>query len=113
MSVNVAIGLANLGYRVGLLDTDIYGPSIPKLMHLQDQRPFLTKERKMIPLDNYGVRCMSVGFITKEDSALVWRGMMVQKVLQQLMHATEWNEDILVIDLPPGTGFLYSVIVYF
>jgi ATP-binding protein involved in chromosome partitioning len=104
------------GKRVGILDADIFGPSIPRLLSLTDQEPrtnpraypricFLTIENRLIPLTNYGLKAMSMGFLVPEADAIVWRGLMVMKALQQLLHDVEWSGlDILVIDMPPGTG---------
>ena len=107
-SVNLALSLSALGLRVGLLDADVYGPSIPQLMNLSGQ-PFLTPENKMIPLENYGIQVMSIGFLvdSPEDryKPIVWRGPMLQKALQQLLHDVAWdNVDVLLVDMPPGTG---------
>jgi ATP-binding protein involved in chromosome partitioning len=76
VSVNLAIGLQQLGYKVGLLDADVYGPSIPKMMNL-NKKPLLSDKNMMIPLENYGVRCMSIGFLVDSEAVLVWRGLMV------------------------------------
>ncbi|VEU24002.1 DEKNAAC105153 [Brettanomyces naardenensis] len=105
VSTNLAIALRNLGLSVGLLDADIFGPSIPKLMNLHGE-PRISQQGKLIPLQNYGVQTMSMGYlIPNEDSPIVWRGLMLQKALQQLLFDVEWNDlDVLVIDLPPGTG---------
>ena len=105
VSANLAVALRGIDMKVGLLDADIFGPSIPKLMNLHGE-PRLTDEGKLIPLQNYGVQTMSMGFlIPHEDSPIVWRGLMLQKVLQQLLFDVAWNDlDVLVIDLPPGTG---------
>lgn len=107
-SVNLALSLSALGLRVGLLDADVYGPSIPQLMSLSGQ-PFLTPENKMIPLENYGIQVMSIGFLvdSPEDrfKPIIWRGPMLQKALHQLLHDVAWSDvDVLLVDLPPGTG---------
>ncbi|KAG9324999.1 hypothetical protein KVV02_000508 [Mortierella alpina] len=95
-SVNLALAIAGMNKRVGLLDADIFGPSIPRLMNLKD---------RLVPLTNFGVKCMSMGFLVGEEAPVVWRGLMVMKALQQLLHQVEWGElDLLVIDMPPGTG---------
>lgn len=102
--VNVALALARQGYRVGLLDTDIFGPSVPKLLDLSGE-PELSSENQLLPLQNYGVKAMSMGFLVGADSAVVWRGLMVMKAIQQLLHEVSWGGlDILVLDMPPGTG---------
>lgn len=105
VSANLAIALRNLNLNVGLLDADIFGPSVPKLMNLKGE-PRLTDEGKLIPMKNYGVETMSIGYlIPNEDSPIVWRGLILQKALQQLIFDVQWNNlDVLVIDLPPGTG---------
>lgn len=105
VSANLAVSLRNMDLSVGLLDADIFGPSIPKLMNLHGQ-PRLTEEGKLIPLQNYGIQTMSMGYmIPNEDSPVVWRGLMLQKVLQQLLFDVAWQDlDVLVVDLPPGTG---------
>ena len=96
--------MARQGQRVGLLDADIFGPSVPKLLNLSGE-PELTSDYQLVPLQNYGVKAMSMGFLVGADSAVVWRGLMVMKALQQLLHEVAWNGlDILVIDMPPGTG---------
>jgi ATP-binding protein involved in chromosome partitioning len=109
-TVNLAVSLSKMNKSVGLLDTDLFGPSIPKMMNLRHE-PELTQSGKMIPLVNYGVKCMSIGFLTPPDSAVVWRGLMVMKSLQHLIYHTHWGDlDVLVLDLPPGTLPLYGVL---
>ncbi|CAG8467378.1 6045_t:CDS:2 [Ambispora leptoticha] len=106
VAVNLALAVASLRRkRVGVLDADIFGPSIPRLMNLKGE-PNMTDKGQLIPLTNYGVKCMSIGFLVpEEDSPVVWRGLMVMKALQQLIHQVFWDElDLLVIDMPPGTG---------
>eukprot|EP00163_Fabomonas_tropica_P011407 TRINITY_DN22090_c0_g1_i1.p1 TRINITY_DN22090_c0_g1~~TRINITY_DN22090_c0_g1_i1.p1 ORF type:complete len:220 (+),score=8.97 TRINITY_DN22090_c0_g1_i1:28-660(+) len=83
--VNLALGLKALGLQVGLLDGDIYGPSIPRLMNIQD-KPLINAEEKMIPLESYGIKCMSMGFLMDSDSAAIWRGPMVMAASEQLLH---------------------------
>jgi ATP-binding protein involved in chromosome partitioning len=103
-SVNLACGLAHLGASVGLLDCDIYGPSIPLMMGI-NHKPTLSEEGKMIPLENYGVKIMSIGFLVEGDQPVIWRGPMIMKTIQQFFAAVEWGElDYLLVDLPPGTG---------
>jgi ATP-binding protein involved in chromosome partitioning len=103
-SVNLACGLAHLGASVGLLDCDIYGPSIPLMMGI-NQKPTLSEEGKMIPLENYGVKIMSIGFLVEGDQPVIWRGPMIMKTIQQFFGAVEWGQlDYLLVDLPPGTG---------
>lgn len=98
------MALAEEGKRVGLLDADIYGPSIPTMMNLRE-KPFVSDRKYLIPLTNYGVKCMSMGFLLPSDDAAIWRGPMVMGALEQMLYQVEWgNLDILVVDLPPGTG---------
>ena len=104
VSVNLACALANIGASVGLLDCDIYGPSVPLMMGIH-QRPTVTEEQKMVPLISHGVKLMSIGFLLEGDQPVIWRGPMIMKTIQQFFHAVEWGElDFLLVDLPPGTG---------
>ncbi|CAG0886368.1 unnamed protein product [Cyprideis torosa] len=105
-SVNLALSLSNLGKSVGLLDADVYGPSIPLMMNLEDEdTPELTAKNKMKPLENYGIKCMSMGFLTEPEKPIVWRGLMVMSAIQKLLFEVAWGPlDVLVIDMPPGTG---------
>lgn len=110
-AVNLALAMmANKKFNksIGLLDADIYGPSIPIMMNLSGQ-PFLDEKNKMLPLTNYNVKCMSMGFlIRKSEDALVWRGPMVMGALEKLSHGTNWSKtDVVVIDMPPGTGDIH------
>ena len=101
--VSLAVALARTGAKVGLLDTDIYGPSIPIMMGVKEQ-PEL-KEQRLIPILKYGIKLMSIGFLISEDTPLIWRGPMVMKAVEQLITDVEWGElDYLLMDLPPGTG---------
>jgi ATP-binding protein involved in chromosome partitioning len=103
-SVNLACGLQTLGARVGLLDCDIYGPSIPLMMGVHE-RPTLSEAEKMIPPVGHGVKLMSMGFLLEGDQPVIWRGPMIQKTIQQFVSAVDWGElDYLLVDLPPGTG---------
>jgi ATP-binding protein involved in chromosome partitioning len=103
-SVNIACALKQLGRQVGLLDCDIYGPSIPLMMGVR-QRPTISPEQKMVPPANYGIKLMSMGFLIEDDSPVIWRGPMIMKTVQQFFHAVEWGTlDYLLVDLPPGTG---------
>lgn len=105
VAVNLALALSQLKKRVGLLDADIYGPSIPTMMNLMNERPKVTDKNKIIPLVNYGIECMSIGFLVAQDAPTIWRGPMVMSALDQMLHDVEWGDlDVLVIDLPPGTG---------
>jgi len=105
IAVNLAVGLAQRGARVGLLDADIYGPSIPLMMGV-DERPTIDATgRSIVPFDRWGVRFMSLGFLVDKDAAVIWRGPMVMKAIEQLLRDVAWGElDILVVDMPPGTG---------
>jgi ATP-binding protein involved in chromosome partitioning len=103
-AVNLALGLAAGGPRVGLLDADIYGPSIPRMLGITG-RPQSPDGKKLLPMRNYGLTCMSMGFLVDEDTPTIWRGPMVMSALEQMMRDVEWGElDVLVVDLPPGTG---------
>lgn len=103
-SVNLACAFEHLGLRVGLLDCDIYGPSIPLMMGIR-QRPTISAQEKMVPPSNYGIKLMSMGFLLDGDAPVIWRGPMIMKTIQQFFHAVDWGElDLLVVDLPPGTG---------
>ena len=103
-AVNIATAMAAQNVRVGLLDCDIYGPSIPRMLNLSGQ-PEMVGERTLRPMANYGIRCMSIGFLVAEDTAMIWRGPMVMQALEQMMRDVEWGElDVLLCDLPPGTG---------
>jgi len=103
-AVNLAVALAQTGARTGLLDADIYGPSIPRMMGLEGRKPTLDG-KTIVPLSNFGVTTMSIGFMVPPDQAVVWRGPMVAGALTQLLNDVAWGElDYLVIDMPPGTG---------
>src|SRR5437667_9817538 len=103
VAVNLAISLAKLGYKTGLLDADVYGPNVPLMMGIS-QTP-MAKGERIQPLQNFGVKLMSMGFLNPGDKPLVWRGPMLHSVIQQFLRGVDWGElDHLVIDLPPGTG---------
>ncbi len=103
-AVNLALALAAEGARVGLLDADIYGPSIPMMMGI-DGKPDSTDGQTMEPLENYGVQVMSIGFLVPPDEAMIWRGPMATQALEQLLRQTNWKDlDYLIVDMPPGTG---------
>lgn len=107
VAVNLSLAFSQIGKRVGLLDADIYGPSIPTMMNLVAEKPKVTETtNRLIPLVNYGVECMSMGFLVPQDTATIWRGPMVMSALDQMLHEVEWSPDLdlLVIDMPPGTG---------
>ncbi len=104
VSVNLACSLRHLGARVGLLDCDIYGPSIPLMMGI-NQRPGLNEDEKMVPPTSHGVKLMSMGFLLNDDQPVIWRGPMIQRTIQQFITVVDWGElDYLLVDLPPGTG---------
>ena len=102
-AVNLALGLRDLGLKVGVLDADIYGPSMPKLLGIKG-RPEMVGSR-LIPMLGYGVKVMSIGFLVEEETPMIWRGPMVMSALTQMLREVEWGElDIMVVDMPPGTG---------
>jgi len=103
VAVNLALGLAKLGLKVGLLDADIYGPSVPRLLDIRHKPE--TDGHKLQPIEKFGIKAMSIGFLVAEDSPMIWRGPMVQSALMQMMNDVAWAPlDILVVDMPPGTG---------
>ena len=105
LTVNLAAALSHQGSSVGVLDADVWGYSIPRMLGLGAERPRVNAERRIIPLDAHGLKVMSIGFFIKEDEAVVWRGPMLHKALQQFLEDVDWGElDYLLIDLPPGTG---------
>ncbi|XP_022995177.1 iron-sulfur protein NUBPL isoform X1 [Cucurbita maxima] len=104
-AVNLAVALANkCRLNVGLLDADVYGPNVPIMMKIH-QKPELNEDRKMVPIESYGVKCMSMGLLVENNAALVWRGPMVSSALEKMTRGVAWGDlDILVVDMPPGTG---------
>src|SRR5271154_2473555 len=103
VSVNLAVSLASLGYKVGLMDADVYGPNVPLMMGIK--RPPEAHGERIQPLEQFGVKLMSMGFLNPGDRPLVWRGPMLHSVIQQFLRGVDWGElDYLIIDLPPGTG---------
>ena len=103
-AINLAMALAIIGQRVGLLDADIYGPSLPRMAGITG-RPQATDGNKLRPMESFGVKVMSMGFMIDEDAPMIWRGPMVQSALQQMLGDVQWGElDVLVVDMPPGTG---------
>ena len=103
-ALNLALGLRDLGLRVGLLDADIYGPSVPRLTGIRE-KPQLTDDKKMIPIQRFGLAIMSIGFLVEEETAMIWRGPMVMSAITQMLRDVVWGRlDILVVDMPPGTG---------
>ena len=104
VTTNLALGLVQLGLKVGVLDADIYGPSQPRMLGISG-RPSSPDGKTLNPMQNYGLKCMSMGFLVAEDTPMIWRGPMVQSALQQMLRDVDWGElDILVVDMPPGTG---------
>ena len=103
VSVNLAVGLATLGHKTGLMDADVYGPNVPLMMGIN--RTPMARGERIQPLEQYGVRLMSMGFLNPGDKPLVWRGPMLHSVIQQFLRGVDWGDlDFLIIDLPPGTG---------
>jgi ATP-binding protein involved in chromosome partitioning len=103
-ALNLALGLRDQGLRVGLLDADIYGPSVPRLTGIRE-KPQLNADKKMIPITRFGLSIMSIGFLVEEDTAMIWRGPMVMSAITQMLRDVAWgNLDVLVVDMPPGTG---------
>ncbi|MDB9910680.1 MAG: chromosome partitioning protein [Candidatus Arcticimaribacter sp.] len=112
---NIAVTLSQMGFQVGILDADIYGPSIPTMMDMEGARPLsinVDGKSKMKPIENYGVKVLSIGFFTEPDQAVIWRGPMASKALNQMIFDAAWGTlDFLLIDLPPGTGDIHLSIV--
>jgi len=112
---NLAISLKNMGFSVGILDADIYGPSIPTMFDTEKEKPIsinVEGKNKMQPIESYGIKMLSIGFFSGMNQAVVWRGPMASKALQQMIHDAHWGElDFLLIDLPPGTGDIHLSIV--
>lgn len=115
ITANLAVSLQKMGFKVGILDADIYGPSIPIMFNVQEEKPLSVKvdgKQKMKPVESYGVKILSIGFFTKPDQAVVWRGPMASKALNQMIFDAAWGElDFLLVDLPPGTGDIHLSIV--
>ena len=115
VSVNLAVALAKTGAKVGILDADIYGPSIPKMFKAEDMRPAIEKingKDTIIPVENYGVKMLSIGFFVNPEDALIWRGSMATNALKQLINDAKWDDlDYLILDLPPGTGDIHLTMV--
>jgi ATP-binding protein involved in chromosome partitioning len=105
-AVNLALALARLGWRVGMLDADIYGPSIPKLLGIRGKPQLVPGEARLLqPMQGFGLKVMSIGFLVEEETPMIWRGPMVMGALQQMLREVVWGElDVLVVDMPPGTG---------
>ncbi len=115
VSVNLAVALANTGAKVALLDADVYGPSIPKMLNIEDERPQVIKENgqeMIIPIEKYGFKTLSIGFFVNPEDALIWRGAMATSAIKQLLLQAKWGEiDYMVVDLPPGTGDVHLTMV--
>lgn len=115
VTANTAVRLADMGFSVGILDADIYGPSIPTMMDMEGARPLSIQvdgASKMEPIENYGVKVLSIGFFTQPNQAVIWRGPMAAKALNQMIFDSAWGElDFLLIDLPPGTGDIHLSLV--
>ncbi|MDC0073281.1 iron-sulfur cluster carrier protein ApbC [Alphaproteobacteria bacterium] len=104
-TVNLAVSLSKLGKKVGIMDADVFGPSIPKMMGISGKPNTTPDQKKIEPKENYGIQCMSIGLMIPEDTPMIWRGPMVMSAVKQLLYEVYWKDiDILLIDLPPGTG---------
>ena len=115
VTANLAVSLAKMGFKVGLLDADIYGPSATIMFDVERERPLsvtVDGKSKMKPVENYGVKILSIGFFTKPNQAVIWRGPMAAKALNQMIFDADWGElDFLLVDLPPGTGDIHLSIM--
>ena len=115
VTANLAVSLSKMGFKVGILDADIYGPSIPEMFDVSGQKPLAVDvdgKSKMKPIENYGVKILSIGFFTKIDQAVIWRGPMASKALNQMIFDADWGVlDFLLVDLPPGTGDIHLSIM--
>lgn len=115
IAANMAVSMANKGFKVGLIDADIFGPSIPRMYQLEGQRPYVQKvegEDRITPIEQYGVKILSIGFFVDPESPLIWRGPMATNALRQMIHQGIWGElDYLLIDLPPGTSDIHLTLV--
>ena len=115
VTANLAVTLSNMGFKVGVLDADIYGPSMPLMFDVANEKPLaknIDGVSKMVPVENFGVKLLSIGFFTKPDQAVIWRGPMAAKALNQMIFDAAWGElDFLLIDLPPGTGDIHLSIM--
>ncbi len=104
VATNLAVALQRAGHAVGLLDADVHGPSVPRMMNVH-ARPIVDADKRIVPVNSYGVRCLSMGMLVDEREAMIWRGPMVMSALRQFLQQTRWNgTDYLIVDLPPGTG---------
>jgi len=115
ITANIAVSLAKMGFKVGILDADVYGPSMPIMFDVANERPLSANvdgRSKMLPVENYGVKMLSLGFFTDANQAVIWRGAMASKALNQMIFDAHWGElDFMLIDLPPGTGDIHLSIV--
>ncbi len=115
VTANLAVTLSKMGFNVGILDADVYGPSIPIMFDVEDERPLAQNvdgKSKMLPVENYGIKVLSIGFFTQPNQAVIWRGPMAAKALNQMIFDAHWGEiDFLLIDLPPGTGDIHLSIM--
>ena len=115
VTANIAVSLAKMGFKIGILDADIYGPSIPIMFDVEMEKPLSVDvggKSKMKPIENYGVKVLSIGFFTQPGQAVIWRGPMAAKALNQLIFDADWGElDFMLIDLPPGTGDIHLSIM--
>jgi len=115
ITANLAVSLSKMGFKVGILDADVYGPSIPIMFDVEKERPLSIEvdgKSKMNPVENYGVKILSIGFFTNPDQAVIWRGPMASKALDQLIFDANWGElDFMLVDLPPGTGDIHLSIM--
>ena len=115
VTANLAIGLAKLGYRVGLLDTDIFGPSMPKMFGVEEERPYAEQvdgRDLIVPIEKYGVKLLSIGFFVNPDQATLWRGGMASNALKQLITEAKWGElDYFILDTPPGTSDIHLTLI--
>lgn len=113
VAANLAVALAAQGQRVGLLDADVYGPSVPLMFGIDEgTRPRLDEQRRIVPMERHGVKLLSMGFLVEKDNAVIWRGPMVSSAVRQMLAQAAWGElDTLVLDLPPGTGDIQLTLV--
>ena len=115
VTANLAVSLSKMGFKVGVLDADVYGPSIPIMFDVAEERPLsvtVNGKSKMKPIENYGVKILSIGFFTKPEQAVIWRGPMAAKALNQLIFDAAWDDlDFMLVDLPPGTGDIHLSIM--
>jgi ATP-binding protein involved in chromosome partitioning len=116
VTANLAISLNSMGFSVGILDADIYGPSIPVMFDVAEKKPSAVQSNgksKMKPVESFGIKILSIGFFTKIDQAVIWRGPMASKALNQMIFDADWGElDFLLVDLPPGTGDIHLSIMH-